>query len=584
LKSFTALIIALVAVGVATADDLELSLSADRTNVAVGQGFTLTVEVAGKATGTGEPTIEGLENFRVIPTGSSHSFSLSGTRMQTTTTFTYRAVPTETGTFRVGPARLSIGDKTYISQSLDLTVTTAPAAPEPRQEPARGGGAIFLTARVDTNRAYVNQQITLSVLLYSRTQFLETPRYGPPSTAGFWAEDLPPQLTYRATVGGRRYDVVEVRTALFPTAPGTYTIGPATVEVTVPDDSMRDPFGFPRFGGFFSSGRKQILTTKPLVVEALAVPQAGQPEGFEGAVGKFTLRANLDRASVPEGEPVTLTTIVEGMGNLRAVPEPRLQTPPGFRRYPTKSEVTVTKQDYHVGGKKVFETVLVPTEPGAFSVESPSLLVFDPERRSYEELAVPALHLDATPAPEQVTLVQGPVVRGVTVVGEDIGHIKLTASEWTRPRSFPPAPGGWPVHAVPVALVVGGLLWRVSASVRASSARAQRRRITRTAAARIRSSRRALRGEHWRDGLGRVAAALDDYLIEKLTVSRARLTSDRIAQELMIGGCPNDLVGRVLSCREACNRARFAPGARPEEATALADSALSVIKDLEGCL
>ncbi len=583
MKALVALIPVLLVVGVARTDELELSLSADRANVAVGQDFTLTVEVAGKATGTGEPAIDGLDTFRVVSTGSSHSFSLSGTRMQATTTFTYRAVATEAGTFRVGPARLVIGDKTYISQTVNVTVTTAPVVPEPSQEPARGDGAVFLTARVDTNRAYVNQQVTLSVLLYSRTQFLETPRYGPPSTAGFWAEDLPPQLTYRAAVGGRRYDVVEVRTALFPTAPGTYTIGPATVEVTVPDDSMRDPFGFPRFGGFFSSGRKQTLTTKPLIVEVLAAPSAGQPEGFEGAVGDFALRASLDRASVPEGEPVTLTTIVEGTGNLRAVPEPLVQTPPGFRRYPTKSDVTLTKQDYRVGGKKIFETVLVPADPGVFSLRGPALVVFDPRQQSYEELAASALRLDVTPAPEQVTLAQGSSVRGVTVVGEDIGHIKLTASEWTRPRSFPAAPGGWSVHAVPLALVVGGLLMRVLASVRASSERARKRRITRAAVARLRRSRRTLRGEHWRDGLGQVAAALDDYLVEKLNLSRACLTTDRAAEELRLRGCSEDLVGRVLACREACDRARFAPGAGPEEAMALVDSALGVIKGLEGC-
>ncbi len=580
LRAILGLLTVVVASGVAPADDPELSLVADRTSVAVGQDFALTVEVSGRASGTGEPVIDGLDEFRVVSTGSSHSFSLSGTRLEATTTFTYRVVPTRPGTFRVGPARLTIGDKTYISQTLDITVTATPSVPEQPQQPARGEGAVFLAARVDTNRAYVNQQVTLSVLLYSRTQFLDTPRYRPPSTSGFWAEDLPPQLTYRATAGGKQYDVVEVRTALFPTAPGIYTIGSASVEVTLPDDSMRDPFGFPRFGGFFSSGRKKVISTQPLQVEVLPPPSQGRPESFEGAVGSFTIRASLDRTSVPQNEPVTLTTVVEGTGNLRAVPEPVFEHPPGFRRYPAKGDVTVTKQNYQVGGKKVFTTVLVPTDRGSFTVRGPRLVFFDHRQGSYNEVAAPAMQLEVSPAPEQTALVEGPAVRGVTVVSEDISHIKLSVSGWTRSRSFPAAPGGWPLHVVPAAIVAGGLIWRRVSTVRASSGAARRRRAARAAATRIRRSRRTLRGERWRDALGEVAAALDNYLADKLSVGRASLTNDRIDEELRARGCPADLVAKVLLCRDDCNRARFAPGADSDEGTALANTALSIIKDL----
>jgi hypothetical protein len=580
MRAILGLMAALLAAGVASADDPELSLVADRTSVTVGQDFALTVEVSGRASGTGEPDIEGLDEFRVVSTGSSHSFSLSGTRLEATTTFTYRVVPMRAGTFRVGPARLTIGDKTYISQTLDVTVATTPSVPEHPQEPARGEGAVFLSARVDTNKAYVNQQVTLSVLLYSRTQFLDTPRYGPPSTSGFWAEDLPPQLTYRTTVGGKRYDVVEVRTALFPTAPGTYTIGSASVEVTLPDDSMRDPFGFPRFGGFFSSGKKKILSTEPLQVEVLPAPNQGQPERFQGAVGGFTIRASLDRTTVAQNEPVTLTTVVEGTGNLRAVPDPLFEHPPGFRRYPTKGEVTVTKQDYRVGGKKVFATVLVPADHGSFTLQGPRLVFFNPHEGSYSEVVAPAMQLEVSPAPEQTALVEGPGVRGVTVVGEDIGHIKLSATGWTRSRPFPAAPGGWPLQVIPLALVAGGLIWRGVSRVHASSGAAQRRRAARVATARVRRSRRALHGERWRDALGDVAGALDDYLADKLGVGRASLTNDRIGEELRARSCPQDLVAQVLLCRDECNRARFAPGTGSAKAVSLANVALDIIKRL----
>ena len=87
----------LVLASSAPADDVEVSLAADRSAVRLGHELRLTVEVSGKGSGVSEPTVDGLEAFRVLSTSSSHSFSLTGGGLQASTTFTYRIVPTQTG-------------------------------------------------------------------------------------------------------------------------------------------------------------------------------------------------------------------------------------------------------------------------------------------------------------------------------------------------------------------------------------------------------------------------------------------------------------------------------------------------------
>jgi hypothetical protein len=575
------LLTAVLLVSTAAADDVEVNLTVDRTTVQLGQELRLTVEVSGKGSGVGEPTVEGLEAFRVMSTGSSHSFSLSGGGLQSSTTFTYRIVPTQDGTFQIGPARLVMDGKTYLSQSVKVDVSTAPV---PREEepsaPARGRGAAFLASRVDVDTAYVNQQITLSVLLYSRTQFLDTPRYSPPSLSGFWTEDLGPQLTYRATIGGHRYDVVEVRTALFPTSPGEYTIGPATVEMTIPDQSARDPFASPFFRGFFPSGRKRVLRSEPLSVVAIPLPAHGKPQQFEGAVGRFTIRSSLDRSEVEENEPVTLTSVVEGTGNLRSVPEPLLAWPDELRRYPAKAEVKTTKENYRIGGRKSFETVLVPTTAGSFTLPGPRLSFFDPATGAYDEAVAASMPLVVAPAPPGSLAAPTPVVGGVTLVGKDIAHIRTSTPRWTRARGFPKAPGGWPIHATPVALVAVGLAWRAIGRAHASSQSAKRRRAAKAALRRIRKARRQLRGEEWRNGVAEIAGALDDYLGQKLGLEKVHLTADRLARELGTRGLSADLLAETLGCRDACDRARFVPGASAELASDIADRAERLIRRL----
>jgi len=79
--------------------------------------------------------------------------------------------------------------------------------------------AIFVRAIVDKAEAYLGQQVTLRYRFYQRVDFnvLDSHLVTPPSTQGFWKEDLPPQRTSNETIDGRRYRVTELVYALFPT-------------------------------------------------------------------------------------------------------------------------------------------------------------------------------------------------------------------------------------------------------------------------------------------------------------------------------------------------------------------------------
>ncbi len=111
-----------------------------------------------------------------------------------------------------------------------------------------------------------------------------------PHTDGFWAEDIPstnPQgrLSFtEQTMNGRTYNVALLfKKALFPLSAGKLTVTPMEAEV-----SQVDFFGTPV--------RARRLKTDPLIIEAMPLPRAGEPAGFDPSnVGKYEISAGVDR-------------------------------------------------------------------------------------------------------------------------------------------------------------------------------------------------------------------------------------------------------------------------------------------------
>ena len=132
-------------------------------------------------------------------------------------------------------------------------------------------------------------------------------------------------------------------------------------------------------GGFFSSfvSRHVQCNVEPFVFRIQAVPEAGKPANFSGAVGRFTVSANLSSTIVQPGDILTLTTSVEGEGDLRpaAVPVPRKVD--GFKIYPLKEkmrEMSVLRT----------EQIFIPQSTNATEIGEIAFSYFNPETHRFE--------------------------------------------------------------------------------------------------------------------------------------------------------------------------------------------------------
>jgi hypothetical protein len=132
-------------------------------------------------------------------------------------------------------------------------------------------------------------------------------------------------------------------------------------------------------GAFFSSfsSRGVQFAVKPFLLRIQALPEAGKPNDFSGAVGKFTLSAQLSSLTAQPGDILTLTTTVQGEGDLRPAMAPVPRNATGFKIYPLKE---LTREMALLRTEQIF----IPLATNAVEIGEVCFSYFNPETRTFE--------------------------------------------------------------------------------------------------------------------------------------------------------------------------------------------------------
>ena len=580
------LALALLGAAVPAGAAIQVEAHLDRDQAAVGERVTLTVTVNGDGDAA-RPELPPLPDFAIYPAGTSRNFSFVNGRMASATVYTYILAPKHEGSFEIPPIGVTAGGTRATSSSLRITVVAESQAPPPGTTPAPPPGAsdprgrrprgrdpraVFVTADADPAHPYVGEQVTLTVRFYQGVRLLQRPDYKPPAATGFWVENLPGERTYYTEVEGRRYHVTELRTALFPTAAGELVIGPATVDCMI----ETDPFGvdpFSLFRGGLGMGEPRAVESRPITIQVRAIPQAGRPPDFSGAVGRFTIAARLEPETVRVGEAATLTVTLTGQGNVRALADPILPTIPGMRSFDSGSEVTDQNTGGTVGGVKKLTRVFVPETSGSYVIPAVTYPVFRPDRGVFEVVATQPIPLAVVEAGAG-----GVPVPARTVVapqgGADLRFIRLGDPGLVLHRKNPWANAVfWILQVLPLAALAGIFLYaRHEERVATDQGYARLRRSGKDARRRLRHARGALERGDGRAFHAAVAQALIGYVADRANRPAPGLTMDAVRAVFAGRGIDPGLADRFAGCLERCDFGRFAPAAGTAERELLAEA------------
>lgn len=586
--------------------DLTVEATVDRNSVPLDGQIVYTVAVSGGLRSVPDPELPDLsKDFTVYRGGSSHNFSFVNGQVSNTSSLSYVLVPKHQGTIVIGRALVKANNATYQSQPITITVTAAQGGgggnsgggggggnggagnngPAPGEDRRGGDREVFITTSVDKKEAHVQEQVTLTFRFYQHVNLLQSPNYTAPTTTGFWSEDLPPQRTFNEVINGRRYFVTEVKTALFPTAPGKFTIGPAQLDCMVPVATafdQNDPFSL--FGRPMMDGKQLSLKSESISVTVKSLPPGAPPE-FTGAVGSYKVSARLDKSSVPQGEPLTLLLDVSGEGNIKSVSDPAWPAMTDFKVYDSTSSSDVSKDGGVVRGKKSWQQILVPLKAGDLSVAPVRFAYFDPKADRYQILETPPLAVHVTPAATPAGGGVGtPAARGaIEVVGQDIRFIHTGGTAFQpRGRRAWDGPLFWLLQLLPVGIIAGTLaLDRHRRRLEQDLGFARGVRSGREAGRRLKKARQLLAGSD-AAFFTETADALRGYVADRFNRSAAGLTLEEVRALLAGRGQRPELIERVIQLLENCDMARYAPAAAASlDRAQLLESAGELIETLK---
>lgn len=403
------------------AQNIDFTASCDRTQVSLGETFTLEVKVGGNISNPPEPKLPQMNDFNVVSTGRMENVSIVNGKVSSAISFNYTLAPRKIGKFTIPPCTMTYKGKSIQTQPIEIEVTKSSAptqsssqSPNTVNLPKKGTGQkdVFATLTVSRNKAYANEQLILSVKFYQGINLSSSPSYNPPSLTGFWTESLGQTQNYEM-VSGRRYLVNEIKYALFPMSAGVYKIGSASIRYEV-EDFFSFPFG----------GETRVATTNPLEITVLNLPSKGKPNDFSGTVGKFDISSKLDNSQLKQWEPATLTVIISGEGNIKSIELPKLPELPDFKIYSSGSDVKSNANKNKITGQKVFKIILVPQREGKFEFPPINFSYFDPSAGEYKTLSTTPLSFNVSAGTQSQAYVTSTEGQPVEVVGQDIHYIK----------------------------------------------------------------------------------------------------------------------------------------------------------------
>ena len=526
----------------------------DRAALSTDETLTLTVTLYTSILDSPTPSLPDLQGFQVVGSSTSTQIGIINGDIQTQAVYAYRLQPYQTGDLTIGPISVTLGGQTYSTQPMTVHVTqgagqalAAPATPQAPDQVASPGAGLagqdfYAEADVDLATPYVGQQVVHTFRLYQAGALWGQPQYEAPTFTGFWTEGKPEQYEYQVQAAGRIYDVIEVRTILFPSVMGPVTIDQARLIIP---------------GGFFSGD--QTLQSRPVELDVQPLPP-GAPTGFTGAVGQYSLSSSLDSSQGTVGEPLAWRVTLSGQGNLTAAPDPTWPEMPGWRDFETKATVQTEVRDGQLVGSRTYERLLVPTVEGESAIPALEYVYLNPESGQYETSRTEPIPVSIAPggASEPASPAAGGQKEAVEQVVSDIRHLKQVPAQLsTGDQPVTRSVVYWAAWGVPVVGALGYFAWQRRQRHWENNTSLARSSQARKKAKKARDQARKQGGNAY-DAAGQI---LTTYLSDKLDRPLAGLTHQALAECLAQRGVNADLAERVEVILVSSELGRFAPGA-----------------------
>ncbi len=546
------------------------------------------------------------DNFSLVwGPQQGHSTSIRSINGKTTKssqyTYTYIITPKGKGTFTIPAATITVKGKTYSTNPVSITVVSEGASSGNVQSSASQGSSqsstdisddnLFLTLTLSKRNVVVGEPVTATLKLYQRVNIagFEDARF--PSFNGFWSQEIeaPTNIEFRReSRNDRIYNSAVLRKyILIPQQSGTLTIEPAELVclVNVRTVSSGSVSIFDEFFDEYRTVRKRI-STPSYKINVSALP-SGAPASFKGGVGQFSISASLSKDSLRTHDAASLIVRITGKGNVSLLEEPDVVFPPDFEVYDTKVSESVDKSSGGTSGSKTYEFPFIPRSAGDFAIAPVKYSYYDINAGKYVTIETPMIPFSVAKGNETessgAAAVAGVAQRGVRNLNQDIRFIDTKDVKLAPKGEFF---AGSPVFWIIFALVLASgaavyFLMRFLAARRADIAGTKTRGATKMARKRLHKASEYLAQNVYSAFYEELHKALMGYVSDKLNMSVADLSKEKVSESLAGRGVPEEIVGKFVRIVDACEFARYSPDSGNEAMSAHYQEAVDVISSID---
>jgi hypothetical protein len=388
--------------------DFVMNIDGDNFNQPAFEGFRI---IAGPSQQVSQSWINGKSSFEKI--------------------YSYYLLPQQKGTLVIKQASIEYNGQIYKTSPIKITVTNAvPEARDPDDTAqVSADDNIYLVADISKTNPYINEPITVVYKLYfsynigiSNWRELDKPKYN-----DFWSQniDIKQLVGEEGMFKGEKYRFVVLRkTVLYPQKSGKLVIEPLSLDIDVQlPTNRRDMFG----RVMVTNANKRVSAgAKTIAVKAL--PEAGKPLDFSGAVGKFDFKVIPSKTNLKNGESLDLIVSVTGKGNMKLFNLPKPVVPNSLEMYDPVHSEKVNTTLAGMSGKIVDSYTIIPQFKGNYPIKPMQFSYFDIGSRTYKTISSPEIMinvLDGPSANDQVVTTTSGTPKNRISSSEQFKFIKL---------------------------------------------------------------------------------------------------------------------------------------------------------------
>ncbi|MBC5840368.1 protein BatD [Flavobacterium sp. F-380] len=528
-----------------------------------------------------EPSFDG---FNVIA-GPSQQVSQSWVngRSSFEKIYSYYLVPNQKGNLTIKSATIEYNGQVFKTNPVKITVTNAIQQPkDPSDASISADDNLHLIAEVSKTNPYVNEPITVVYKLYFSNNigignFRE---FGKPKYNDFWSQNIEiKQLALEeGTFKGERYRyIVLKKVVLYPQKSGKLSIEPLALDIDVQlPSNRRDVFG----RQLITEESKRVSAgAKTITVKAL--PEAGKPDNFSGAVGTFDFKVAPSKNNLKNGESLDLVVSVVGKGNMKLFSLPKPIVPNALEMYDPVHNEDVSTSLAGMSGKISDSYTIIPQYRGNYPIKPIQFSYFDPASGKYKTISSPQIIVNMLEGPTPVDSVgTGAAGKNKIVASEQFKSIKFkTDLQPSATNDFLGSRLFYILLLLPFLLVPIIILVRVKKEAMDGDIVGNRiRRNNRLAKKYLSQAKKQFNNKE----LFYIALekAMHNFLKAKLNIETSEMSKANIKEILLSKEANVEVVNDFIALTENCEIARYAPASNATIQNDY-DKAVSIISDLE---